>query len=103
MNVWSMNANGGDLQQHTRHSGWDVQSPDLHEGRIVYQLGADLWLFDVATGVDRVIPITLASDFDQLREKWVERPTEHLTSVHLHPKGESIVLTSRGRRLRRAG
>lgn len=96
MNIWSMNDKGGDLKQHTRHSGWDVQSTDLHEGRIVYQLGADLWLYDIASGVDRNLPITLASDFDQLREKWVERPLQHLTSVHLHPSGGSIVLTARG-------
>ncbi len=96
LNIWSMKDTGGDLKQHTKHSGWDVQSPDLHQGRIVYQLGADIWLYDIATGVDRVIPITLASDFDQLREKWVERPIEHLTSAHLHPTGQSVVLTARG-------
>ena len=96
LNIWSMKDTGGDLKQHTKHSGWDVQSPDLHLGRIVYQLGADLWLFDITTGVDRVVPITLASDFDQLREKWVERPIEHLSSAHLHPTGQSVVLTARG-------
>ena len=96
LNVWSMKDTGGDLKQHTRHSGWDVQSPSLHEGRIIYQLGADLWLFDIKTGVDRVVPITLASDFDQLREKWIERPIKHLTSAHLHPSGQSVVLTARG-------
>lgn len=96
LNIWSMKDTGGDLKQHTHHSGWDVQSPSLHQGRIVYQLGADIWLFDIKTGVDRVVPITLASDFDQLREKWVERPIEHLTSAHLHPSGQSVVLTARG-------
>jgi len=97
MNLWSMTEDGGDLEQHTTHSGQDVQSPSLHAGRIVYQLGADLWLFDIATRVNRMIPITLASDFDQMREKWVTDPLEHLTSAHLSPKGESVVLTSRGR------
>jgi tricorn protease len=96
LNIWSMKDTGGDLKQHTKHSGWDVQSPDLHEGRIVYQLGADLWLFDIASGIDRVVPITLASDFDQLREKWVERPIEHLSAAHIHPTGQSVVLTARG-------
>jgi tricorn protease len=96
-NIWSMDEEGRDLKQHTQHSGWDVRSPSLHEGRIVYQLGADLRLLDVQNSEDHLIPITLASDFDQLREKWVQDPLEHLTSAHLHPKGESVVLTSRGR------
>ena len=97
MNVWSMGPDGGDVRQHTRHSGWDVKNPALEGGRIVYQLGADLWLYDVDGDRTAMVPITLASDFDQLREKWVDDPMEYVTSAHLHPEGESVVLTSRGR------
>ncbi len=97
MNIWSMDENGSDRRQHTFHSGWDVKNPSLSEGSVVYQLGADLWLFDVRTSADARIPITLASDFDQLREKWVDDPMRYLTSAHLHPSGESVVLTARGR------
>ena len=97
MNIWSMHADGGDLRQHTEHAGWDVRDPDLSAGRIVYQLGADLWMYDVATDAAAVVPITLASDFDQLREKWETEPVQYLTSAHLHPRGKSVVLTARGR------
>ncbi len=97
MNLWSMDESGGDVRQHTRHSGWDVRNPDLQDGRIVYELGADLWLYDIATGADRMIPITLASDFDQLREKWVDEPMRYLTSAHPSPTGDRVVLTARGR------
>lgn len=97
MNLWSMDENGGDVRQHTTHSGWDVKNPDLQAGRIVYQLGADLRLYDIASGSDALIPITLASDFDQLREKWVDDPMEFLTSAHLDQDGTKLVLTSRGR------
>ena len=92
MNIWSMDAQGGDLRQHTHHSGWDVRSPSLSNGRIVYQLGADLHLFDIATSQDRIVPITLPSDFDQLREKWVDNPMQYLTSAHLSPNGDAVVL-----------
>jgi tricorn protease len=97
MNLWSMDEDGGDVRQHTRHAGWDVKNPTLSDGRIVYQLGADLWLYDTGAAQAGVIPITIASDFDQLREKWVKEPMDYLTSAHLHPKGESVVLTARGR------
>jgi tricorn protease len=97
MNIWSMDETGGDPKQHTKHAGWDVKRPSLDAGRIVYQAGADLWLYDIAKAAERMIPITIPSDFDQLREKWAKRPMEMLTSVHLHPKGESVVLTARGR------
>ena len=48
MNLWSMDPAGADLQQVTRHKGWDAKSPAVSEGRIVYQLGADLHLYDLA-------------------------------------------------------
>ena len=97
MNLWSMNEAGQDLRQHSRHSGWDVRTPSLSMGRIVYQNGADLWIYDIATDQSRRVPITLASDFDQLREKWVKSPMKYLTAAHLDPRGERIVLTARGR------
>jgi len=96
-NIWSMDEEGKDLKQHTQHEGWNVKFPCLDNGRIVYQLGADLRALDVQSGQDQRIPISLASDFDQLREKWVKEPLDYLTSAHVHPKGESVVLTSRGR------
>jgi len=96
-NIWSMDTEGKDLKQHTFHVGWDVRSPSLDDGWIVYQLGADIRIVDVRNNNDRIIPITLASDFDQLRENWVENPMNYLTSAHVHPEGKSVVLTSRGR------
>jgi tricorn protease len=96
MNLWSMDGSGGDLKQLTRHYGWDVQSPALDGGRIVYQLGADLHLYDIASGMDRTLAITLASDMDQLREKWIQKPMDYLTSARLSPSGDRVALTARG-------
>jgi len=97
MNIWSMDESGGGLQQHTQHSGWDVKEASISEGRIAYQVGADIWTYDIAADADALVPISLSSDFDQLREKWVTEPMDYLTSAHIHPDGESVVLTSRGR------
>jgi len=96
MNLWSMTPDGGDLQQHTHHDGWDIRSAALDGGRVVYQLGADLRLYTIATGEDREIPITLASDLDQMREHWVTNPMDYLTAAHLSPDGDRVVLTARG-------
>jgi tricorn protease len=96
MNLWSMSPAGGDLRQHTRHQGTDVKTPALSEGRIVYQHGADLRVFEIARGEDSAIPIRLASDFDQTREKWIAKPLEWLTAAHPSPTGDRVVLTARG-------
>ena len=96
MNLWSMDTKGGGLKQHTFHKDFDVQSPQLDGGRIVYQQGADLWLYDIAANSDRKLDIRLASDFDQMRERWVTDPMQYVTSVHLSPTGDRVLLTARG-------
>lgn len=96
LNLWSLGPNGGGLQQHTRHRGLDVLSPSLSKGRIAYQLGADLRVFDTHSGTDREVAVVLASDLDQRRERWVTEPFDYLTSAHLSPAGERVVLTARG-------
>ncbi|HEY7215580.1 MAG TPA: PDZ domain-containing protein, partial [Thermoanaerobaculia bacterium] len=96
MNLWSMDEQGHDLRQHTFHRGWDVASPDLSEGRIVYQLGADLRIFDVAANQDAPLSVRLVSDFDQMRETWVKKPMDFLTAAELSPEGDRVVLTARG-------
>ncbi len=96
MNIWSMNEDGGDLQQHTHHIGWEVKGPALHNGRIVYQYGADLRLFDIQTNADSMIPITLETDFDQMREKWISNPFSYLNDFNISPEGDKVVMTARG-------
>ncbi|HSM78110.1 MAG TPA: S41 family peptidase [Bryobacteraceae bacterium] len=97
MNLWSMDEDGRKLRQHTHYQGWDIQSPSLSRGRIAYQLGADIHVFDVASGDDKTVPIELPSDFDHLREHWVKNPMQYVTSAHLSPDGDRVVLTSRGK------
>jgi tricorn protease len=96
MNLWSMSPAGGDLRQHTRHDGLDAQSPSLSNGRIAYQLGADIRVYDIAAGQDRAVPIRLISDFDQLRERWIKTPMEWAASAHLSPTGDRVILNARG-------
>jgi tricorn protease len=96
MNVHSMDRDGHDIKQETHHRGLDVQAASLSDGRIVYQLGADLWLLDLASGHDAVVPITIVSDFDQLRDHWVKKPLDYLTAAHVAPDGSAAVFTARG-------
>ncbi|HEU4988196.1 MAG TPA: S41 family peptidase [Gemmatimonadaceae bacterium] len=96
MNLWSMDAEGHDLKQLTHHAVYDIQSAALGGGNIVYQLGADLRVYDLATGKDALVPIRLLSDFDQTRERWDTDPLALLTSAHLSPTGDRLVLDARG-------
>ena len=96
MNVYSMTADGHDVKEESHQKIFDVQSASIDDGRIVYASGAELWLLDLKTGQDAVIPITLVSDFDQLRQHWVTKPSQYLTQAHISPDGSELVLTARG-------
>jgi len=96
MNVYSMDPQGHGLKQESHQHIFDVQSASLFEGRIAYASGSDLWLLDLATEHEEAIPITLLSDFDQMREHWVKKPLDYLTAVHISPDGSSAVFTARG-------
>jgi tricorn protease len=96
MNIWSMDLKGGGLSQHTFHKGFDASSPSLDAGRIAYQLVADIHLYDIAANKDAALAVTLPSDFDQMRERWVTKPLDYLTSGHVSPNGDRVVLVSRG-------
>ncbi len=96
MNIWSLKEDGSDLRQHTFHKGLDVDSASLQGGKIVYQLIADIRIYDIGDGSDNLVPITLASDFDQMRPRWVADPAAYITAAHPSPDGDRVVLTARG-------
>jgi len=97
MNVWSMDQSGKDLKPHTSSADRDVMEAALDNGRIVYRVGADLRLLNIATGDDQLLTIKLESDLDQTRENWIEKPAEAITSAHISPDGDRAVITARGR------
>ncbi len=95
-NLWSMRFDGSDARQLTHHTAWDVRSASLGDGRVAYQQGADLRIFDLASGEDRAVAVTLTSDFDQRRERLIKRPMDFLDNTHFAMNGERVVLTARG-------
>ena len=96
MNLFSMDEQGHDVRQLSHQHKFDIESATVFNGQVVYSCGADLWSLNPASGQEEIIPITLVSDFDQLREHWVTNPAHYITSAHLAPDGSAAVFTARG-------
>jgi tricorn protease len=96
-NLWSMDPQGGDLRQHTHAKGWDVRNANSDGQRIVYQIGADLHVFDSGEESDKPIAIHLVSDFAQEREHRVVNPLRYFESAIFSARGDRVAVTSRGR------
>ncbi|MGQ3053349.1 MAG: S41 family peptidase [Roseateles sp.] len=97
VNLWSVDAQGGGLRQHTAHKGWDIRHAAADGSRVVYALGADLYVIDLAQrDAARKLDIALGGDFDQLRERWIKKPQDFLTDTAFAPNGERVLLAARG-------
>ncbi|MFT4153425.1 S41 family peptidase [Parafilimonas sp.] len=97
MNIWSMNEDGKDLKQHTFSKGWDIQTPSINGSKIVYQKGADIWMYDISSNQEKMLDINLVSDFDQRKAKWIKSPVESISNADISPNGNYAVIISRGR------
>jgi tricorn protease len=97
MNVWSMDLSGGDLLQHTHQESYDVREVALSGDRLVYRTGADIRMMNLSENSDEKISITLTSDFNQMREKWVNNPQDYITKMALSNDGKKVAVTARGR------
>jgi tricorn protease len=97
LNLYSMRLDGSDVVQHTHSTTWDVRWPSADEaaGKIVYELGGELVIFDVASG--RSTPISIFVPDDGL----YKRPSRVsaaglIESAGLSPKGERALFVARG-------
>ena len=96
-NIWSVDETGDDARQHTRFDDWQLRNPRLNDGEIVYQRGADLFRYDVRGGKETKIMLTLVSDRDYGRMRWLKNPIKYLETSLMGAEGESVALTARGR------
>lgn len=100
MNVWSMTAAGLDLRQHTKFKDFDIRAAAVGSGananHIALQLAGEIWLLTLADNTVKKIPISLQSDFMQLRPRWLKNPMDYLTDIALSPNGDKVALNARG-------
>lgn len=95
MNLYRMNPDGSEVEAITHHDNYDVRWPDMHEGRIVYMHGGDLWLVNVESGENHKIDIEIPSDRIRHQPRF-EDPSKTLGRYALSHDGKKIAISSRG-------
>lgn len=96
LNLYSADSSGGGVEQLTRSTSWDVRwASSDNRGRIVYELGGELRVFDVASKQDRPAPITVPTDGLASRPARVSAEKQ-IESFALSPKGERALFVARG-------
>ncbi len=97
MNIWSMDPQGKSLKQHTFSKGWDIRGASISGSRMAYQKGADLYTYDIDANSEKLLDISIASDFDQRKPRWIKNPAESINVMLLSPEGNYTAIISRGR------
>jgi len=95
-NIYSCKADGTDLRRHTHHTDFYARFPAADGRQVVYQHGAELRLCRPDRGQDRALRIRLGSSRTGRSRKFVSADG-YLNEYAPHPKGRSLLLTSRGR------
>lgn len=95
-NLYSCTPGGEDLRRHTRHETFYARNASSDGRRIVYHAGADVYLFDPARDESAPVPIEFHSPQTQRNRKFVSA-TQYLQDWTLHPGGQAIAATVRGK------
>ncbi len=95
-NIFSCNLKGKDIQSHTNYQDFYVRYINNDGKRIVYQLAADLYYLDLESAHTQKIEFEYHSSMPQRGRKFVS-PRQHLADYDLHPKGQAVTFTSRGK------
>ncbi len=83
------------VTQAVANTGLDFKSACAGPGAIVYEQFGSINLFDLKTGKSTPVPITVAGDFPEVRERFV-RVGQRLTSARLSPNAARAVFEARG-------
>ncbi len=96
-NLWSVDFDGTNATQITHHDDFSIRGASLDNGRLVYQLGADLRLLDLSSLESWKLDIQLSSDHPGMRESWINEPLKFLTAARLAGNQEKVTVTARGK------
>lgn len=77
------------------NGGLDVKSASAGPGAIVYEQFGSLGLYDLQTGKRSRVPVTIAADFPEVRER-LQRVGASVTNAHVSPTGARAVFEARG-------
>jgi tricorn protease len=95
-NLYSCRPDGTGLARHTDHDDYYARHAQTDGRRVVYQCGADLWLFDPASDRAARVDIETPTHNTQAARKFVAA-ADHLGTAHVHPSGHSLALDARGK------
>src|SRR5438094_291414 len=95
-NLYSCLPDGSDVRRHTDHTDYYARHAQSDGKRIVYQCGAELWLFDPRADATQRIDVRVPAHRTQAARRFVGA-ADHLSGFYVHPEGHSLAVEARGK------
>jgi tricorn protease len=95
MNLYRYDRGTRAVARLTPFKDWDVESPSFGHGRIVYVCGGWLWTYDVRTGENGKLAVTVPTERWQTRDFQID-PAEFVQDVSPFPDGKKAIVEARG-------
>lgn len=94
-NLYSYNTKSKEVKQLTHYKDFPVLNLSANNGRIVYEQGGYLHLYDSVTGNSSQIKVNISTDLLELRERYVSGKN-YVRSAAISPSGNRVVVDFRG-------
>ncbi len=95
-NLYSCLPDGSALRRHTDHDDHYARHAQTDGRRIVYQCGAQIWLFDPQSERAECVDARVPSHRTQAARRFAPAP-DHLRGFSVHPTGHSLAVDARGK------
>lgn len=96
LQIFSLDPRNGHIEQLTRQESFDVSWPAASEdGRIVYEVGGDLWVLDTRSGQERRLDVTVRSDPEEARPRRKDVSAE-ISALQVSSSGRRVLVAARG-------
>jgi len=94
-NLWSMMPDGSDSRKETDFDKFDVRFPRMRGDRIVFQLGADIAVYNVTSREVNILEMSLPSDMLQSGRRYLN-PNDWVDDWSLNEDGSRLAVAARG-------
>jgi len=94
-NLYSYDTANKTVEKLTNYTDFPVISPKVHNKAIIYEYAGTLHIYDIASGTDKKLSLTINTDLLELRERYVSGE-RYVRFANPSPSGARVALDFRG-------
>ncbi len=94
-NLYSYDTTSKTIEKHTDYIDFPVINAKVHKDKVIYERAGILHIYDVVSGIDKIVTLNISTDLLELRERYVTGE-DYVRSAHISPFGKRIVVDFRG-------